>query len=373
MGALAPFYLAGLAALSLPLLLHLVRRTPRFRQQFSSLMFLKPTPPRLTRRSRLDQWLLLLMRLAALALLAAAFCRPFLRETALLTLDNLPARRIVLLVDVSASMRRGDLWQQAIAAARKELDELGSRDEAALLAFHYQTETLVGFDDAGEQSGAARTELLRKQLESLKPSWGGTDLGVALATSAAMLESAADLRPAVEESQIVLISDVQQGSRFSALQAVTWPERVRVVVRPVVSRATTNARLHLVQNEEATGDEDARVRVVNASNSTTDQFFVRWSGGDATNTMDEVAVFVPPGQSRVVRLPRSTEQLSADRIELRGDDHDFDNRFYVVPRRKQNVHVLYVGDDSERDPQGLQYYLRLALDGDPLRNVTVQQ
>ena len=67
MGILAPLFLAGLAGLSIPLILHLVRRTPKGRQQFSSLMFLASTPPRLTRRSRLDQVLLLLMRLAALA------------------------------------------------------------------------------------------------------------------------------------------------------------------------------------------------------------------------------------------------------------------------------------------------------------------
>ena len=78
MGLLTPLYLAGLAALSLPVLLHLIRRTPRGRQAFSSLMFLSPSPPRLTRRSRLDHLLLLVLRLTALALLAFAFARPFL-------------------------------------------------------------------------------------------------------------------------------------------------------------------------------------------------------------------------------------------------------------------------------------------------------
>ena len=53
-GLLHLVYLGGLAAISLPLLFHLIRRTPRGRQAFSSLMFLSPSPPRLTRRSRLD-------------------------------------------------------------------------------------------------------------------------------------------------------------------------------------------------------------------------------------------------------------------------------------------------------------------------------
>src|SRR5262249_60598842 len=101
MGFLVPLYLAGLAALSLPVIFHLVRRTPRGRQDFSSLMFLAPTPPRLTRRSRLDQVLLLLLRLGALGLLAFAFARPFLRESSLLSLNDLPRRRVAILLDTS--------------------------------------------------------------------------------------------------------------------------------------------------------------------------------------------------------------------------------------------------------------------------------
>src|SRR6187549_3818967 len=113
MGILAPLFLGSLAALSLPLIFHLVRRTPKGKQQFSSLMFLSPTPPRLTRRSRLDQVLLLLLRLAALALLAFAFARPFFRENSILAITDLQQRRVAILLDTSASMRRGDLWKQA--------------------------------------------------------------------------------------------------------------------------------------------------------------------------------------------------------------------------------------------------------------------
>jgi hypothetical protein len=67
MSFLTPLYIAGLLAVSLPLVLHLVRRAPRGRFTFSSLMFLSPSPPRLTRRSRLDHLLLLLLRPAVLA------------------------------------------------------------------------------------------------------------------------------------------------------------------------------------------------------------------------------------------------------------------------------------------------------------------
>ena len=83
MSLLAPLYFLGALAVGLPILFHLIRRQPKGQVEFSSLMFLRPTPPRLTRRSRLDNWFLLLLRALALTLLAAAFARPFLRSVAL--------------------------------------------------------------------------------------------------------------------------------------------------------------------------------------------------------------------------------------------------------------------------------------------------
>ena len=69
MSLLTPLYVLGLMAVAAPVVFHLIRRTPRGEVPFSSLMFLSPTPPRLTRRSRLDNLLLLLLRRLLLLLL----------------------------------------------------------------------------------------------------------------------------------------------------------------------------------------------------------------------------------------------------------------------------------------------------------------
>src|SRR4051812_27107714 len=186
MGVLAPLFLAGLAGLSLPVILHLIRRTPRERVQFSSLMFLTQTPPRLSRRSRLDQILLLVLRLAVLGLLAFAFARPFLRDSALLSLKDLPQRRVAILVDTSASMNRGDLWQQAVKAVQSELKELGPRDEVALYRFADQVVPVVAFaKDDKRESGVSSAELVRREMDRLQPGWLHGDLGVALVSVAA--------------------------------------------------------------------------------------------------------------------------------------------------------------------------------------------
>ncbi len=55
MSFLTPLYALGALAIAAPIVFHLIRRTPSGEVPFSSLMFLKPSPPRLSKRSRLDQ------------------------------------------------------------------------------------------------------------------------------------------------------------------------------------------------------------------------------------------------------------------------------------------------------------------------------
>ena len=76
MSFLAPTFLLGALAIGLPVVFHLIRRSTKERRVFSSLMFLLPSPPQMSRRSRLEHLLLLLLRCAAIVLLATAFRAP---------------------------------------------------------------------------------------------------------------------------------------------------------------------------------------------------------------------------------------------------------------------------------------------------------
>lgn len=374
MGVLAPLYLAGFAALALPLVLHLIRRTPQGRREFSSLMFLMPSPPRLTRRSRLDQLLLLLLRLAAFALLAFAFARPFLRESATLALEDLPARRVAILLDASASMRRGDLWQQALGQVEKELADLSPHDEVALYTFGDRLHAEVGFDSgaAEVETAGKRPEIVRQAAKKLLPTWQSTDLGAALVELARELDATSDVKQHTGEPQIILISDLQKSARLDALQSAEWPIKVQLIPRVLATKQATNAAAQLLTSDEDSPTADARIRVSNSPDSKDEQFYVAWSN-DGTKRTDrsETAVFVPPGQSRVVKLPRPEENLAADRVVLRGDDHDFDNTFFVVPPRKQQINIVYLGQDKMGDRRGPRYFLEIAASDDPLRQVSI--
>lgn len=368
-------FLGGAAAVAFPFLFHLIRRTPKGRQEFSATMFLRPSPPRLTRRSRLDHLLLLLLRAAAIVLVALAFMRPFWRSVAE-TSSEPPGRRVALLVDTSASMKRGDLWRQALALAEESLAGLDATDDVALFAFDDELRPVVPFArDTSARLDDKRT-IVRGKLEQLAPTWAHTDLGAALVAAAEELAAVADATEttAAPTSQIVAIGDMQSGANLDALAAFEWPAQVQVALRSVSAPGASNARVGLVHDDLAALKPGApKVRVWNSDDSATERFRVAWAtatSGERDIDARAAEFYVPPGQSRVLAVPPGDEQANADRLALLGDDEPFDNVYYVAPRIQREVRVVAIGRDAEDDAQGLRYYLVRALAETPRRRVS---
>ena len=135
MGFLTPLFLIGLAGLAVPVLLHLTRQERGKPVRFPSLMFLEKIPFQETSKRRIRHWILLIMRLAALALVIAAFARPFVREGRLAAVGGPGAEEVVVLLDNSYSMEIGDSWDRARSEARSVVGALRPRDRASLIVF----------------------------------------------------------------------------------------------------------------------------------------------------------------------------------------------------------------------------------------------
>src|SRR3954447_12983192 len=119
MSFLTPFVFLGLAAIAIPVLVHLIQREKKRVVEFPSLMFVQKIPYQSVRRRRIRHWFLLLLRAAAIALIVAAFARPFFPAGAAAALAASGGRReLVVLLDHSASMGYGDRWAKAQDAAR---------------------------------------------------------------------------------------------------------------------------------------------------------------------------------------------------------------------------------------------------------------
>ena len=369
MNFLAPFFLLGGLALAAPILYHLVRRTTREKTLFSSLMFLLPSPPRISKRHRFEHLLLLLLRCAALALLALGFARPFLQQAPVDDPTAAQPKRVVVLIDTSASMRREGLWPAARAKVAEVLRRVGPADQVALLPFDRQANVLVSFADWNRTAPGDRVALAGGRLGAIAPTWAGTHLGNALVTAAeALAEDEGKTAPGPR--QIVLVTDLQAGSRLDALQAYEWPKGVELQVEAVRSLHPTNAGVQLVADgPEASRAADApvRVRVTNSPDAKREQFKLGWTrpsaAGGAEGGLVGAAIdaYVPPGQSRVFAVPGPKGERGLVQITLTGDDEAFDNTVYFIPPTQQEPLVLWIGSDRADDTRQPLFFLRRAL------------
>lgn len=99
-----PALLAGAALAAVPIILHLVMRQKPQHLEFPALRFLKQRREANRRRMRLRHWLLLLLRVAALMLLALALARPSLKATGGIADQDAPVRA-VFVFDTSPRMQ----------------------------------------------------------------------------------------------------------------------------------------------------------------------------------------------------------------------------------------------------------------------------
>jgi len=366
MSFLAPLFALGALAIAGPILFHLIRRTTRERTPFSTLMFLEPSPPRVTKRSRLENVGLLLLRCLILALLALAFARPFLERI----LPGPPpgaGQRIVILADTSASMRRETLWADARAKIEARLREVHPQDQIALLTFDREVHTVMSFEEWKKTPPNERVAAAVQRLAALTPGWNATRLDSALLQSIEALDQADESLQGKRE--IVLVSDMQEGAQLDGLQGYRWPRGISVTVEAVAAKAHENAALQWLSESEENdkpGEEvPLRVRVTNAAESKHEQFQLRWQGAPAGTPAIEA--YVPAGQARVVRMAKPPAGATA--LILSGDDTSFDNTLYILPPQPAQLPVLFVGADADEDPHASLYYLRRAFPKTAHQNV----
>jgi hypothetical protein len=362
---LFPLYLLGATAIAVPILLHLRRRPPKEHVEFGSLMFLEKTPERVTRRTQLEQLLLLALRCLAILLLAFAFGRPFLDSVRLPSEDS-SLTRAVILVDRSASMRREGLREIAAKAAREAAERYGTGAEVALAFFDERFDLAADLPALAGLGPGARSSAVEALLaeEKFQPSWLGTDLGAAMTQAANLLLSADATRPA-DAREIVLIGDFQTGSKRELLRQNPWPEEVKVRCVPVAPSTAGNFSLTLAATPPRSNineDEVYRVRIMNSAESASANLSLSWKGHPDTNT----EILVAPGTSRIVTS--SPRPVGAERgtLVVSGDTHLFDNEVHVAPVQPRPLRVRFLGKESDSGSAGSPlFYLSRALQPTP--------
>lgn len=373
MSFLTPLYLIGALGLAIPIILHLLHDRPKNKQVFGSLMFLDKTKPPVDRKRRPTHLLLLLLRCLALLLLVFVFARPFVTVDDPAAAGKRDRQWLTVLLDQSASMQRGDLWIQAKGKVLAALEQLGPGDHFTLYAFDNKADLLV---DVVSWQGSASEGEVTQLLERLdKPSFGGSNLGQALVFAGEAIqeyEANPEEQPLVKRD-ILVISDLQKGSRLGDVQGYEWPTGIKVSLDQIGEDDQGNCGIEQVAARTlwAATESVPSFRVSNSSNASTDEFeFVAQVSTDDDPLSQKV--HVPPGRSRVIEFPTEWLGQSINQLSVRGDVADFDNTFYFAQEKQQSVRIVYIGEDKPDDAEGALFYLRSAFQKTSALNFDVQ-
>jgi hypothetical protein len=251
MGFLAPWFLAALAAVGLPVYIHLLRRQTTTPRPVSSLMFFERGIQSSTRHRKLRYLLLFALRALLMALLALVFANPFVRRSSAAANDRL----MLVTVDNSFSMRAGT---RLADAKREALEVLATRrpsQRAQVMVLGGELQVLTQpIQDAGA---------LRAAVENIQPgdSHGNFgELGRGMRALTETVHTPVDLH---------LFSDMQASNMPVNFGDMVMPGNVSLVLHSVAKTAVPNWTVESVDAPGLLVDpKKARVLAVIAGHQT---------------------------------------------------------------------------------------------------------
>jgi len=315
MGLLTPAFLVLGAAIAVPLILHLFQRHQGPRVVFPALRYLRRAETEHARRIKLRQILLMLLRVTALALLALAASRPFIRAAG--ASHQPTAVAIVLDNSMSTSVVTGDV---------RLLDELKSRALETLEAA--EPEDVFWLIRAGSPwepawPGDARTTAAR--VAETEASSAAADLRAAVERARAVLDAGAGARAA----EIHLLSDLQASNLMGASEpaqnappVVAWVTRAQPPANIAVADIDVGGGVAPIAGQRST------VAALLTGTGTTDSVSVRM----ALDGRVIAAATAPVGSATILPFPSRATGFVGGWVEKDPDALRPDDRRWFATR-----------------------------------------
>src|SRR5258705_1158809 len=356
------FMLAGLSAVSIPIIIHLLNRRKFERVVWAAMRFVRLSVEKNQRRIKIEDMLLLILRCLLLALLAIALARPVLQAAAgALGLTKVTA---VIVLDNSYSMAQTDGVEPRFEAAKRAADEVirtmptGS-SIAVLLASDVVNKLIP--------EPTYDLTLASQQIKDAPVFDRGTNLLEGIKSAIDILTNRAELR-----KEIYLITD-GQASGWSRMEEI----------RRLMEDNGRHIRSHLLfvgkPEEKNLGISALRldggltplnmpvrlnVRVQNFGKSEASDVNVSIAV-DADPPMDQTTIAsIPGGESRSVSLfaRMKTDGFHTVTAKIDGDHLPADDWRTVALRAVKEVKVLLIDGDPGREPREAEtFFLRNAL------------
>ena len=329
MGLLSPWFLAGLAAIGLPVWLHLLRKHRSTPLPFSSLRFFERRIQSSIKHRRLQYLLLLALRMALLALLVLAFAKPYLKHGGGAAAGG--RKLVVLAVDDSFSMRQGGRLESAREQAAQLAGRLAPGDSGQVVAFDSGVRTM---SDATADPTALRAGI--RVLEA------GDARGSYAELARALRGMAQTARVPVEAH---VFSDMQKSSLPPNFADLALDGGIRLVPHPVVNAAAANFTVESVRAPRRVYDQrkvHVEATVAGFGTAAAARRAALYLNG---REIESHSVDVPAGGRATLEFTALEVPYGMNRCEIRIEPADSlpqDDRFYFSIERADPRPVLFV-------------------------------
>lgn len=194
--------LYGLAAASIPILIHLLNRRKRREVRWAAMRFLAAALAKNQRRIRIEQWLLLALRCLLVALVVGAMAKPFLESFGNVIPGGRTHRVIVMDASMSMAAKSGGStrFDQAKAVASQLLKDSRRGDAASLVLMSDPPRVVVG-------EPSPNLDAVRKEIGELTQGEGGVDLEATFEAVDRVMEASS-----IAQKELVFLSDLQVAS-----------------------------------------------------------------------------------------------------------------------------------------------------------------
>ncbi|MDJ0841390.1 MAG: BatA domain-containing protein [Acidobacteriota bacterium] len=346
---LAPLALIGLAALAVPIYLHM-RHKPRAESfRFPAIDFLLKAQKKKKRRFHAEQLMLMLFRIGIICLLAFLFARPYI--------DNRSTggggdtgRPLIVLLDDSISMMASD--EDGSRFFENAVDQLGEVLRAR------SSGVMTRILPASAPKSLLRLETarqIRDYLDQIKATTYAVTLDAAYAEALNLIEA-----EGLEGATIRIYTD---GSRTAWRELpATKPEKADVIyhsMRP--EEDFENVAISSVT--QAPGDANSIEVALMNSNPDPAELSLAVNGGRGALLRQQIRVVEGGRASHYFGLGEPVPPTLD--ISIPSDNFDLDNQVVYAPRANRSVHVLVVDGDTHPDTmRNESFFLRNAFGAD---------
>lgn len=347
MNFLNPFFLFGLIAVAIPIVIHLINLRRPQKISFSTLSFFNELRKSTIRRIRIKQYVLMALRALALLFLALALARPFLPPTLTGSVSSGKPKVVAILIDNSASMERigshGPLIDQAKDVAKQILNN-GNDDDRFLV--------LTTNEDGGGNQSFNRAARAREAVDEVTAVNSGHYTKEQFKSAYEQLQSAPQSR-----AILYMISDGQQ-SQLNEVRDLDFKKEttdgkaVSVQLITLEQAKQQNLAISSLKLKSQMLSKGSPVtlaaEVENVGDAAAANQFVSLEVEGELSGQYEVSL--QPGQSKEFSFQIVPEKVGdiTGRVIVEGDEIDYDNTRYFVLRIPEKRSILLVNNRQKQ-------------------------